>query len=693
MTAHLLRFAVGLVLAHAAVVSAAVSPDVARARQQFRDFYLGAHDGFEMRDTNEASPDRSRAQRFAQAVRPDGTWADIDYAGAARSGWEPAQHYTRLLAIVAAAERPATPAEVRQKLLGPAHRAFTYWIQHDFQCPNWWYNQIGTPKIIGTIALLLGDDLTSEEYRYATGTSLSRYPIAMTGQNKVWLAGNTLMLGFLTGDEPVIRRAADVIWSEVQVTTGEGIQPDFSFHQHGAQQQFGNYGMAFAVETARWGRILRGTPWRLPDAKLAVFSHYLLDGQSWVSWRGAMDISACGRQFMPHSPRDKTANLAQVMQQAESFDPANADKYLAFVKRNAPGAPNDLVGDRYFWRSDYLVHRRPEFAATLKLSSNRVIGAELVNSENLSGYHIADGALYLYRDGGEYEDIFPVWDWSRLPGVTGALVPPPAFKTSRDPRDFVGGVSDGTDGVAAMDYARDGVSAKKAWFFTGDTIVCLGSDIAAKGSATIATTLNQCRLRGAVRVEADPPARVTDGGQRILEGLGAIEHDGWRYALIEPGRLHIDTGPVTGNWHRVFSNPDTPKPDVTKDVFTLWLDHGRAVAGGRYAYVITPVGVRAEARVLENSPSRQVVQLSSAKVGIVFWAAGEVTLPDGRRIGVDAPCLVLSGDDATRVVDPTQKRPTLRLALDGVVHAVALPAGALAGTAAVVKRVPVGIGQ
>jgi len=39
------------------------------------------------------------------------------------------------------------------------------------------------------------------------------------------------------------------------------------------------------------------------------------------------------------------------------------------------------------------------FAATLKMSSTRVIGAELVNSENLSGYHTADGALYLYREG------------------------------------------------------------------------------------------------------------------------------------------------------------------------------------------------------------------------------------------------------------------------------------------------------
>lgn len=680
---RIVSWIVGFALAHGAI-AAAVTPEVLRARQQFRDFYLGASDGFEMRDTNERAPDRSQAIHDANTLRADGTWANIDYTGEARSGWQPAQHYTRLLAIVATAERPATPADLRAKLLAPAHRAFGYWIKHDLQCPNWWYNQIGTPKAIGTIALLLDDDLQPDEYRYATGTSLSRFPIAMTGQNKVWLAGNTLMLGLLTGDERTIHEAANVIWSEVHLTVGEGIQPDFSFHQHGPQQQFGNYGMAFAVETARWGRILRGTPWRLPPAELAVFSHYLLDGQNWVCWRGLMDTSACGRQFMPRQSRAKAANIAEVMRQAAIFDPTNAAAYLAFVQRNQPNAANDLVGDRYFWRSDYLVHRRPGFAATLKMSSHRVIGAELVNSENLSGYHIADGALYLYRDGGEYEDIFPVWDWSRLPGVTCAVVPPPSYKTSADPRDFVGGLSDGSDGMAVMDYARDGVRAKKAWFFAGDTVVCAGTDIASQGSATIATTLNQCLRRGEVSVQPEQTASMVDGPSRMLTGLGAVEHDGWRYELLEPGRLHIETGSVTGNWHKVFNNPESPKPDVTKNVFMLWLDHGQNVSAGHYAYEIAPVGAPPVAKLLENSAARQVVQMSPTKTGIVFWSAGEVRLPGGRTIAVDAPCLVLAEPKGVLVVDPTQKLKHLGISIDGVKHLATLPSGPTAGTAVVV---------
>ena len=111
------------------------------------------------------------------------------------------------------------------------------------------------------------------------------------------------------------------------------------------------------------------------------------------------------------------------------------------------------------------------------MSSKRVIGAELVNEENLSGYHLADGALYLYQGGDEYTDIFPVWDWRKIPGVTCAQTDIPAFKTSSIESDFVGGVSDGTHGCAALDYVRDGVVAKKAWFFGANSVVCLGAGI------------------------------------------------------------------------------------------------------------------------------------------------------------------------------------------------------------------------
>ena len=74
---------------------------------------------------------------------------------------------------------------------------------------------------------------------------------------------------------------------------------------------------------------------------------------------------------------------------------------------------------------------------------------------------MADGATYIYKDGKEYLDIFPLWDWRKLPGVTAFEdnAPMPLIK-SYQPRNkgtFVGAVSDGKQGMTVMELDRAGV--------------------------------------------------------------------------------------------------------------------------------------------------------------------------------------------------------------------------------------------
>jgi chondroitin AC lyase len=679
-----LLFCLGTALP-AADLPVPVSPAVQKAADQFRVFNRHAR-------IDEKEIDPAQALTYARSQKADGSWPDLDYASTARSGWFPHNHCNRMVSIaMALAGGTDVSADDRERLLDSVHRAFRFWISHDFQCPNWWENEIGIPKLIGSCALLLGENLTPDEYAYATQVSLARYGIGMTGQNKVWLAGNALMLGLLKGDEALINAAAAAIWGELHVSTEEGIQPDDSFQQHGPQQQFGNYGMAFAGEICRWGTILRGTPWALPADKLEIFRSYLLGGEGWVSWRGAMDISSCGRQLMPHHPLDKAADTALAMKEAAVFDPGSAPAYLAFVARNQPGAPNDLVGNKYFWRSDYLVHRTTEFAATLKMSSNRVIGEEMVNSENLSGYHLADGALYLYQSGDEYADIFPVWDWRKIPGVTCAQTDLPKFEKSSVPSDFVGGVSDGTDGCAALDYARDGVVAKKAWFFGANSVVCLGAGISGEARAPIVTTINQCLLRGSIgyQQKGKVRSRKTASGSSFTN-IEWVEHDGWRYAFPGGCTARLKAGRVTGNWKQAFTNPETPKKDVTKNVFTLWLDHGYAPSNASYACIITPAGEETTATVVANAPEVQAVQIDRGIFGVVFWQPGKINLPGDLLVWVDQPCMVLvdTGKHAAWVSDPTQKLAAIRLQVGELAQTIALPAGGEAGKSVAVNIQP-----
>jgi len=673
----LFTFYSSLVGGSAAAARPAQAPAVRQAIAQLREFYLGPSDGIQMQDANEPLPNSKTALKYLATLRPDGSWPDIDYSGNDRSAWEPAKHYTRISAMTLTALRPdkvVTDAQ-RAQLLDGIHRAFAFWMRNDYQCPNWWFNEIGTPKSLGLTGLLLDDQLNDTEYTYLTNTLLARYPVARTGQNRVWLAGIALYRALLRGDEDALAKTSAVIWEELRVTTDEGIQPDNSFHQHGAQQQFGNYGMAFAVETCRWGLFLRNTPWAMPAEKLAIFRNYLLDGLNWTCWRGFMDISACGRQFMPRSPFTKAANISRVMEQSAFFDPAHADAYRRFVERNKPDTrvalpPNDLNGNRYFWRSDYMVHRMPQFAVTLKMSSHRVIGSELVNSENLSGYRIADGALYLYRTGNEYADIFPVWDWRKLPGITAPQTPLPVFRTSSLDTDLVGGVSDATHGIAMLHYARkdDNLTANKAYFFCGNEIVCLGAGITGQSDAGIATGVNQSNLNGDVTKKPD-----------------YIEHDGWRYTLLDTSgaTVQLKTDKVTGNWSKVFQTSETPKTDVTKEIFDLWIDHGHAPAKATYAYAFTLAGNAPAAKVLQNTSSLQIVQLTPTLYGVIFWQpAGRAEISSDCTLTADHPCLVLLDTDAhtLHVAEPTQKLSHLTLTYNGKQLNVTLPAGGMAGS-------------
>jgi|ADGO01.1.fsa_nt_gi Polysaccharide lyase family 8, super-sandwich domain. len=102
----------------------------------------------------------------------------------------------------------------------------------------------------------------------------------------------------------------------------------------------------------------------------------------------------------------------------------------------------------------------------LKTISSRTLPTESINNENLKGRLLHSGDAYLVRDGKEYYDLMPVWDWNLLPGVT---VFPGAAAAARLP--WVGGVSNGMSGAAVMDYQLTdekggSLTAKKPGFAT-----------------------------------------------------------------------------------------------------------------------------------------------------------------------------------------------------------------------------------
>jgi len=605
-------------------------------------------------------------------LQSNGEWPDIDYTDKQRGSWPVIRHLSRILKMVKVYQNEKSAFYHQPKLLTDIKLALDFWLNNDFQCPNWWYPQIGVPLQMAPILILMEKELSLEQLTKGIKI-LDRAKIGMTGQNKVWLSGNVLLKSLLMRDDITIRKASSSIKEELKVSMGEGIQSDGSFHQHGPQIQFGNYGLSYVDNMIKWIRILRNTPFQFDESKLAILRDYLLNGQQWIVWKNQMDISACGRQLFVDAQRRKARDLARDFVQMETLDPNNKTLY------NQANKYETLSGNKHFWRSDFQVQRTPEYYFSVKMCSERVLGAESCNSENIQGYYLGDGATYLYQSGKEYENIFPYWDWKKIPGTTtqqdNKALPVLTASGYHIPSKFVGGVSDGKNGIAVMDYHRDGVSVKKAWFIFNDQIVCLGAGINSNSGLMVTTSVNQSFLSGEVVVKTNKEQILPVESSEVVNPKWIL-HDRIGYFFPDGGKLKLENKTVTGSWNRVALM--YKEESINNQIFKLWFEHGVNPSGKTYAYCLVPQATKAKMQKLEDKPSFQIVKngtdmqsvVSSDKHwgGVAFYKALKSDFFGG--IATDKPCVVMLIREkkgmSISVSDPTQNLEQIKITLKGI---------------------------
>jgi len=134
----------------------------------------------------------------------------------------------------------------------------------------------------------------------------------------------------------------------------------------------------------------------------------------------------------------------------------------------------DWDNNRRFYRAIHItgdqhaVNRTDKTYVSVRMCSKEIQSTESDGGVNVLGAHLAEGATYIYQDGKEYENIFPVWDWHRIPGVTAysnKALPEIKWEGLHNESDFVGGVSDTLNGIATMLFERDNLEARKGWFY------------------------------------------------------------------------------------------------------------------------------------------------------------------------------------------------------------------------------------
>ena len=411
---------------------------------------------------------------------------------------------------------------------------------------NWWWNEIGYPHALGIASVKFGDWLTEEE-KSGIIDYMERAPLKhkRTGQNKAWISAVHYYRGRLIGDKRMEEAAIRDVLSTIVVGKGEGPRPDGSFWQHGAQPQWGNYELHFVETAAEFAAYLK-------DEQRKVLEK-LFEAYGWTIYNGFLDVGSLGRQFAPEIQRSKGGRIQA------------AAKELGMMLGEAKGF-------KYFPDAAQAVYAGEGWRTTIKMSTAKIIGTESYNGDNAQGALMADGACYFYCRGDEYENVFPLWNWRYIPGVT-AIDREGAEKLGTGSKVF-----NQVDNIQVQgnklvfELKRGDLQCFKSWEFLESGVKCKGWGITSKDNAhRVVTSVEQCPLRGEVVEKRE--GEVT-----------TVIHDGKIYR-ITGGKVKVNRVHRKGNWNTVMKR--RPSEAVEGDILEILIDHGIAPVNAEYTYEIT----------------------------------------------------------------------------------------------------------
>ncbi|KAG6902879.1 hypothetical protein C0995_010048 [Termitomyces sp. Mi166 len=358
----------------------------------------------------------------------------------------------------------------------------------------------------------------------------------LTGANTLDVASIGIDFSLVTVNITVLTDAYRRIHLELAVRNSvkaDGIRADGSFGQHGGILYNGNYGKDYTNDILGFEIEAGGTQFAADITAQAALGT-LFDGDRWMIYQNS---------------------LTGILHWDFTVTDANA---------------GSLKGNRMFFTNDYMVHRGPNYVTTVKMYSSRTQNTECTNSQNPLGFHLADGTVYTYLRGDEYEDIVAAWDWNLIPGTTvdyGATILSCDHTRFTGIENFVGGVSDGQRGLAVMRYTNPFTKSlkwQKVWFFLDDDVQhVMIANITSTTSAPVYSVLDQrLHTTSVVRDEI-----VLEGTRSQTLWHGKV---GYIVPLSDSVKLTVEAGQKTGSWLTIGTST---QPPAIVDLFAAWINH------------------------------------------------------------------------------------------------------------------------
>lgn len=350
------------------------------------------------------------------------------------------------------------------------------------QTNNWWTWEIGIPKDLIPILMLIYDSLTPEQVKLYTeamyffqpdpyhegaigtaSTHANGYRTAQ-GANIIDCSTTAVSLGALRKDSEQLYMGSKASSGTFVIQTVEdssklaadgyasGFYADGSYMDHSRVPYLGSYGIEFMKGGVKIPSLIGGTPWQYSGEVQQNLEYYIVNGFGNSMYRGLMLDSLKGRSVSRKGGSNQNAGreaMVIILQMIDSLSDEAKETMLSTMKywmEQDPGFVDSLEGvenlaikkrareiledssivaeveplHKSFPYMDRAVHRMDDYLFAVSMYSERTQNTEIMNDENRMGWHQNNGMTYIYdSDQDQYTDNF--WNTVnplRLPGTT-----------------------------------------------------------------------------------------------------------------------------------------------------------------------------------------------------------------------------------------------------------------------------------
>lgn len=607
-------------------------------------------------------------------INEDGSFKNADYSKGHTTDLR--SYLQKLTRLASAYKNPSYTASSKSDIKTAYLAAISYWIEEDPQHSNWWYHYIAYSQESWKGIVLMADVMKAE--------NIALYNRCVTFQKKWYEDGahsegangaDILFGGFsayiLEKDVAgmnACKAKMDALGS-IQ-TAGEGLEADNMFGAHsgtGRQVYAGNYGVEYTQSMLNYIKYTVGTTYAVSSDVYTNLENYFIEGIQWVHYNGYNDPNITGRFNSTTKCNTTYAGLANTLM---SFDTPQKDQ-LQIVRDRLNNGNNysgeKLVGNKHYWRFDYMIHRRDNFYISSRMTSTRTVGAEAGNIQASSGlregwynYYAGAGVTYIFSTGKEYGNGYfnvtaPKFNYRQYPGITAEqdsrTLPIPRWGSEGNNGNvYAGGVTDGTYGASAMKLSKRGIVAQKANFFFDDEMVALGTNINSRSGSVSGQTYGTDDVYTIINHDMKTTDMTFTRGSKYLPQMGKGITASSSFASDDILWLSA------GDKSYYILDADEVKVDIDTELFTIAINHGTQPTSSSYAYIVAPrvsdyADVVAYAtdfpvEVLSNTTGVQAVRKKSKNViQAAFYSAGTLTFDTNKTITVNAPCMVMIAGD------------------------------------------------